>query len=656
MSTFVEPSLESVTPFKSSGASARSDVGSLTNKERGSISRRLGANLCGGGLLCVGIFIERSLEGQAEIGQLVQALAALIVSMGVFYEAIVGFFSKPTRNYTEQLVALAVFAAIAAGDFVSAALVPLLLELGHLFEERSALGAQAAIKRLRVLCTRDATIVRGDEELTISSEEIEVGTTLITRPGEVIAADGLVETGFASIDQSPVTGESNPVSVAPGDTVYAGTVNLDGMLKIHVEKAGNQTVLGEVIRVLQEVENAKTPIVRLLEKGASYYLPLVITLAAIVLFLTSDLDRFITVLIVACPCALVLAAPSAMVAAMSKATADSILIKNAAFLEKVGTLDTLILDKTGTLTTGVQSVIDVRAYGAHSKQDVLLLAAAASRGSKHPASRAISKAAKEQGFIVPEATSLREASGRGVEACIADQCIRIGRSAWLHEFGIETLTEEKRTGVWVARDDQVIGFIALFDQTRDEATNVIDAMRDLGFGRVTLLTGDRTEVAERVASQLGLDEVFAEVLPQEKLEIVRREQQAGRRVLMVGDGMNDALALSAADIGVAIGADMNEVALGGADVALLSNDLQRLPQTIHLADQTRRVIFENVLIGLFFSVIMLSLASLGVISPLAGAVLHNAGAIFVVLNSSRLLERKHRASSSIGLEPVKITQ
>lgn len=654
MSPFVENSLESVTPFRSPGASVQIENVSLTSDERNSISRRLGANLCGAGLLCIGIFIERSLEGQAEIGQLVQAIAALVVSMGVFYEAITGFFSKPTRNYTEQLVALAVFAAIAAGDFVSAALVPLLLELGHLFEERSALGAQAAIKRLRVLCARDATIEQDGKELTISSEEIEPGMYLITRPGEVIAADGRVDSGFASIDQSPVTGESNPLSVASGDTVYAGTVNLDGMLKIHVEKAGNQTVLGEVIRVLQEVENAKTPIVRMLEKGASYYLPLIITLAAIVLFLTSDLDRFITVLIVACPCALVLAAPSAMVAAMSKATSDSILIKNAAFLEQVATLDTLILDKTGTLTTGIQSVVGVRTYGAYSERDVLQFAAAASLGSKHPASKAISKAAQEYGFEVPEATSLREAAGRGVEAWIDNQHIRIGRLEWLQGLGVETQSKEMGSGVWVARGNQIIGFISMFDETRDEAEAVIDEMRALGFGRIALLTGDRTEVAERVASQLGLDDVFAEVLPNEKLEIVEQERRAGRRVLMVGDGMNDALALSAADVGVAIGADMNEVALGGADVALLSNDLRRLPETVHLADQTRQVIVENVLIGLFFSVIMLSLAAFGVISPLTGAVLHNAGAIFVVLNSSRLLERQHRNSASLNPEPASL--
>ncbi|MEO1304761.1 MAG: cation-translocating P-type ATPase [Pseudomonadota bacterium] len=656
MSTTIESKLQSVTPFRSNGASGQIEDISLTNEERNSISRRLGANLFGAGLLCVGVLIERSFEGQAEIGQLVQAIAALIVSISVFYKAVSGFFANPTRHYTEQLVALAVFAAIAAGDFVSAALVPLLLELGHLFEERSALGAQAAIKRLRVLCTRGAKIIQGKEERSISSEDIEPGMVLVTRPGDVIAADGLVKSGYASIDQSPVTGESNPVSVAPGDSVYAGSVNLDGLIQIQVEKAGNQTVLGEVIRVLQEVENAKTPIVRMLERGASYYLPFIIALGATVLFLTADLDRFITVLIVACPCALVLAAPAAMVASMSRATERSILIKNAAFLEKVATLDTLVLDKTGTLTTGAQSVTGIRTFGPLSKTEVLGLAAATSRGSGHPASRAISKEAQLQDLELPEATSFHEASGRGAEAHIGDHHIRIGRASWLAEYGIEIPAEETETGVWVASGDRAIGFISLFDQPRAEAADVIDSMRNLGFSRIVLLTGDKSEVAERVARELDLDDVIAEVLPAEKLELVRREQQAGRRVLMVGDGMNDALALSVAEIGIAIGADMNEVALGGADVALLSNDLRRLPETIRLADETRQVIFENVFIGLFFSVFMLGLASFGVINPLAGAVLHNAGAIFVVLNSSRLLEKRHQASSTPVIESTAITE
>ena len=650
MSERLDTTMDKLNPFSdATGLSRQGDETSLTADERRTISQRLGANLLGAGLLGVGLYIENSLQGQAEVGQLIQALAALIVSVGIFHKALAGFFAKPAYNFTEQLVALAVLAAMAAGDFVSAALVPLLLEIGHFFEERSALGAQAAIKRLRELCVRPATIVVDGREEEVSSDKVQVGARLIVRPGEIIAADGLLSTGHANIDQSPVTGESTPKSVEPGDTVYAGTINLDGLLNVDVEKAGSGTVLGEVIRVLQEIESAKTPIVRMMEKAASFYLPVVVTIAAVVLFLSGDLSRFVTVLIVACPCALVLAAPAAMVASMSTATRASILIKNASFLETVALVDTLVLDKTGTVTEGSQSVDRVQSFGPADDNEVVRLAAAAAYGSRHPASRAITSEAQRRDLAVPSTQTIREASGRGVEASLGDATIRIGRASWLEACGVDGVQHDDRAGVWVAKDNNAIGFISLFDQARSEAANMVSEMRGLGFTRIILLTGDKADVAVRVAEELQLDDVFSEVLPAEKLDVVRREQAAGRRVLMVGDGINDALALSAADIGVAVGQEVNDVALGGADVALLSNDLTRLPFTVRLADQTRQVIMENVAIGLLFSVGMLSLASFGLINPLAGALLHNAGAIFVVFNSSRLLEGSARGDFATSM-------
>ncbi|MEM7504558.1 MAG: cation-translocating P-type ATPase [Pseudomonadota bacterium] len=640
MNQAADTDLRRLNPFsKPRGLAAGVGEAVLTLDERQAISRRLGANMLGAGVLGIGILIEHGSAEQIEVAYLIQAAAAFIVSAGVFRRALSGFFAKPTRDFTEQLVALAVFAAMAAGDFVSAALVPLLLEIGHLFEERSALGARDAIERLQNLCTRNATVLIDAEEKIVSSREIECGAQLIVRPGEVIAADGVIRSGHASIDQSPVTGESIPKDVDPGDNVYAGTINQNGLLTIDVEKAGGNTVLGEVIRVLQEVEGSKTPIVRMLERAAAYYLPVVITLATIVLFLSGELSRFVTVLVVACPCALVLAAPAAMVASMSTATKESILIKNAAFLETAALVDTLVLDKTGTITEGTQSVDEITSFRDQTERDVLRMAAAAAHGSRHPASRAILVEASKRNLTTPNVESIQEFPGKGVESIRNGVAIRIGRASWLKERGVIGPMENGSTGVWVAKDRQVVGFVSLSDRSRIDARDAIEEMRALGFSRTILLTGDKSEVAHRIAEQLDLDDVFAEVLPTEKLEVVRREQAAGRRVLMVGDGINDALALSAADVGIAVGAEMNDVALGGADVAILANDLRRLPYTVRLANQTRQIIVENVAIGLTFSVGMLTLATLGLINPLAGALFHNAGAIFVVLNSSRLLER-----------------
>jgi P-type E1-E2 ATPase len=337
-----------------------------------------------------------------------------------------------------------------------------------------------------------------------------------------------------------------------------------------------------------------------------------------------------------------------MVAAMATSTRLSILIKNAAFLEEVATVDTLILDKTGTLTEGTQAVDEV--HPVTCDEDTLLRwASAAAHGSLHPASRAIVVAASDRGLVVPASAEIREHPGLGVTARVGEHTVRVGRGSWLAELGLHVPQTSKRAGAWVALDDEVLGFVSLFDHARAEAKAAIDDMRRIGFDRILLLTGDRESVASRIGEELGLDEVVAEVLPEEKLEIVRREQAAGRRVLMVGDGVNDALALSGADVGVTIGDRVNEVALGGADVALLTGDLGRLPLMVDLADRTRRVIVENVALGVTFSIVMLWLATTGWISPLMGALLHNGGAIFVVLNSSRLLRFADEEQETVRL-------
>lgn len=643
--------MQHLSPFEeASERDSRIRATALSDQEKGTIARRLHVNMLGAGLLFVGLIVEWVSVNQTEVSQLIQAAAALVVSMGLFGKAIRGFLANPTRDFTEQLVALAVLAAMAAGDFVSAALVPLLLDIGHLFEERSALGAQTAISRLRSLCTRQATVIVNGKEQTVPSEAVAQGSTVIVRPGEIIPADGKVILGHASLDQSPVTGESDPNDVKPGDAVYTGTINLDGVLHVEVERTGPDTVLGEVIRILREVEEAKLPVVRLLERGASLYLPVVISLAAVVLLTTGELSRFVTVLVVACPCALVLAAPAALVAAMSAATRQSVLIKNAAFLERISSVDTLILDKTGTITHGRQSFDALTTMGGFGSTDALRLAAAVAQGSRHPASLAIANEASRRALNIPQAHAYQEYSGRGVEANVEGVVVRIGRASWLRECGVEGVVDNDAAGAWVAQGDTAIGFVSLFDRARLETEQVISDLRTLGFRRIVLLTGDKETAAQRIADQLGLDKVVAEVLPAEKLAEVRREQQCGRTVLMVGDGVNDALALSAADVGIAVGGRINDVALGGADVAILSDDLTRLPFAVRLADRTRHIIFENVVGGVALSTGLLALASLGVINPLAGALLHNAGAIFVVLNSARLLDGRqvHDTAADTG--------
>jgi Cd2+/Zn2+-exporting ATPase/Cu+-exporting ATPase len=572
---------------------------------------------------------------QSQVGALVQALGALVVATPVVVRGAAGLLRPTPLGHTDQLVALAVLAAMASGEFVTATLVPVLLEVGRLFEERSALGAQAAIEGIRGLRARTAVRLHGDSEEDVSLDSLSPGDVVVVRPGELLPVDGTVRAGRSSVDQSPITGESRYETVAVGDEVYAGTLNLDGRLEIVVDRVGEGTVLGRVVELLQEVEASKTPTLRLLERYGAGYLPVVLAIAATVLFVTEDTSRAITVLVVACPTALVLAGPAAMVAAMTAATRKSILVKSAAFLEGIARVDTLILDKTGTVTVGRQVVRAV--HPAEAEAEILALAAAAGGGSLHPVSRAVVAAAKARGLSVVAATETREHPGRGVEALVDGRRVRLGRASWLVESGVTAAQSGEGTGACVSVDERFVGFVSLFDQPREEAAAVVGAMRELGLDRILLLTGDRASVAVEVGEALGVDEVIADVLPEGKLEIVRREQAAGRTVLMVGDGVNDALALSGADIGVAIGARMNEVALGGADVALMTADLQRLPEMVQLADSTRATMTANAAVGVAFSVAMVGLATGGVIPPVWGAGLHNLGAMLVVANSARLL-------------------
>jgi len=611
----------------------------LTREERRRIVWQLGPLLAGAGILALGAVWGALIPGQAEVARGIQAVAALVVGLPILRRGLAGFLAREPRDLTEQLVSLAILAAMAAGSFVTATLVPLFLELGHLFEERSSRGARAAIEGIRRLSAQRATRWVNGAEHEIEPGDLTVGDQVVVRPGEVIPVDGRVVHGHSSVDQAPITGESVYEDVEPGSQVFSGTVNLGGLLRVRATQVGHASVIGRVLEVLRRVELSKTPVLRLLERYARVYLPLVLSIAAVTLFVSSELDRAIAVLIVACPCALVLAGPAAIVVAMTAATRRSILIKSASFLETMATVDTLVLDKTGTVTMGALSVGEVHPRNGYSEEEVLVAAARCGHGSLHPVSRAAVEAAdaRELEYERPERTE--EVPGKGVVVADEELPLRLGRGEWLEDQGVAGLeaAPSPGPGVWVARGGELVGYISLVDRPREEAVQALEHTRMLGIERLVLLTGDREEVAREVAQDLGFDAYVAEVLPEEKLDVVREEQAAGRTVMMVGDGINDALALSGSDVGVAVGARMNEVALGGADVALLTDDLGRLPLMMRLAELTRSLVLQNALIGTLFSVAMVALASAGIVSALAGALLHNAGAVFVIANSSRLL-------------------
>jgi heavy metal translocating P-type ATPase len=613
--------------------------GVLAPEERRRIGARLGTGLAGAGLLGLGTLLVYLDPEQFQIGEMIRALAALVVAVPTLVWGIRGMVTGDTRRTTDQLVAIAVLAAAASRDFVTATLIPLFLELGRLFEERSSLGARAAIDGIRALGARQATRWRDGVEERVAPESLARGDEILVRPGEKIPVDGTVLEGRAAVDQSAITGEALHEDVQPGSGVFAGTVALDGLLKVRVREAGADTVLGRVVRLLGEVERASVPVLRLFERRAGVWLPLVLTLAATTLFFTSDLSRAIAVLVVATPTALVVAGPAAIVAAMTVATRLRILIKSADFLERAADVDTLILDKTGTVTVGAAAVTEVLPAAAASEQELLAVAAACAFGSLHPVSRAVAAEAQARGIVARPPSDLQERPGLGVVAEVEGGQAILGRRALLEELGVEVGggAEEDVSQVWVAHGGRFLGRLTLRDQPRREARRALDGMRELGIDRLVLLTGDRAAVAEEVGEKLGMDEIVAEVLPAQKLEVVRAEQAAGRVVMMVGDGVNDAPALSGADVGVAIGAELNEVALGGADVALLGADLGRLPRLVALADLSRQIIGQNVWLAFGLAVVLIALAAKGVLDPLTGALAQSVAALAVVANSARLL-------------------
>lgn len=622
--------------------SAADDSSGLAAHERRRISLRLGAGLAGMGLLALGTLIAYWQPAQWQVGEILKGVAALVVGFPVLMSGLGGIATGDTRRATDQLVALAVLAAAASGRFAIATLVPLFLEIGRLFEERSSLGARAAIDSVRALAARQAVRWKDGAEEKVEPGLLCPGEVILVRPGERIPVDGTVLEGTSSVDAAALTGESRYEAAGPGSPVLAGSIAVDGLLRIEVRETESDTVLGRVVRLLSEVEASTVPVLRLFESRAGVWLPLVLTLAATTLFFTQSLERAITVLVVSTPTALVVAGPAAMVAAMTVATRLRVLIKSTDFLERATEVDTLILDKTGTVTVGAPSVSEILPAEGIDIQELMEVAASCAFGSLHPVSRAVLAAARDLGLEVSPPGKLQEHAGIGVVAELEGRRGALGRLSLMEDLGLKPSvdqTEDGGTEVWVALDDRLLGRIVWQDKPREEAREALDAMRALGIERLILLTGDRESIARQVGDLLGVDEVVAEVLPEQKLEKVRAEQAAGRTVMMIGDGVNDALALAGSDVGVAIGAEINEVALGGADVALLGADLGRLPQVIELADATRAIIGQNVWIAFGLASLLILLAATGLLSPLQGALAQSVAVLAVVINSGRLLSQ-----------------
>jgi Cd2+/Zn2+-exporting ATPase len=568
--------------------------------------------------------------------------AAILLGAPIVWHAIRSLLKK--EAHMDELVALAIVAAIATQQYVAAGVVGFFMLLSELVESRTALGARASIESLVKLTPASASRLQPDgSEVEVKVAEIRPGNIVRVRPGDNIPVDGEVLKGLSSVNEATITGEALPVDKVPGMQVFAGTSNLTGALDITVTKAGKDTTLGKVQSLILQAERTKIPIMRIIDRYVRWYTPTILMIAGIVLFFTRNINQAITILVIACPCSLILATPSAMVAAISAAARLGILVKNVADLEIAGKITALIFDKTGTVTTGRLYVTKLTPAKDIEPSTLLSLTAAAEKMSKHPAARALLEVAKQANLTLPDSDNFLETPGKGVTATVAASRIIVGREAFLRENHIDmskismpSLHEEQGfSTLYVAKDSHCIGWVGLQDKTRPEAQQAIKDLVSLGVRRITMLTGDRDEVANRVAAELGCSDYKAHCLPQDKLAVVERIKKEGHTVVVVGDGINDAPALAAGDLGIAMGAAGSDVAINSASIALLSDDLKRLPALVILSRRTRFVINSNLAFGVTFIIFGISLSFL--ILPTLAAFLHFASSLVVVFNSARLV-------------------
>jgi Cd2+/Zn2+-exporting ATPase len=581
--------------------------------------------------------------GQDSVADLLSLIALLIASAPIFKDALLSMRSEgyaATRYYMDQLVALVVMACLVTGQYATGTIVSLILVIGQLLEERAVLGVEEALDRLTAFSRTKALLADGTE---IDASLLQPGQVIRVRPGDLLPADGEILSGASTLDEAAVTGESLPREGSAGMQVFAGTRNLTGLLDVRVERGGGETVLGRVRAIVEDAKNSKAPVMRLIEQYTRYYTPAILLLASFVLFFTGDFQRAIAVIIVSMPCAFVLASPSAMVAALAVAARMGILVKNTRSFEEAGRITTLVFDKTGTLTQSALNLVRIERTRAAdlSENELLAIAGSVQRHSTHPVAKAVALAAESRGLALADVCDVHESHGRGMSARHPGGELLVGRDLWLRERGVEVDgavgVDGAEAAVHVALGGRHLGALRLADTIRPEAADAISALRSDGIGHITLLTGDRAEVAGPIAERLGIDRLRSRCLPEDKLREVEALRQAGHRVLVVGDGVNDAPALAAGNLGVAMGVAGSEIAVRTADVALMRNDLTRLAQFFHIARYASRIVNQNLILGILLIALFIVMSAFGWVSPITAAILHEISAFVVILNSARLL-------------------
>ena len=578
--------------------------------------------------------------------------AVVICGYALLYNAIwcIMYNKGMYKISSALLISIAMIASIFIGQFFAAGQVAFIMAIGRILEEKTAERARKGIKQLISLAPAQGRVINNGKEEMLAIEQVKKDDVLRVLPGEAVPVDGEILSGNTSIDQSIITGESLPIDKTAGDNVFCGTINRFGSIDIRATKVGEDSSLRKLIRLVEEAEDNKAPMQRIVDKWAVWLVPTALSIAVITYLATGDITRAVTIAIVFCPCALALATPTSIMAAIGQAAKYGVIIKSGEALERMGKVDTVVFDKTGTLTHGNLVVSDVVSFDSGlSERDFLSITASTESHSEHPLGKAIVAYAKEQAVQIQAIENFNMIPGKGIGANINGKKVLCGNAAYLRENSIalddnaaassEQLRKQGKAVILVSYDGECKGIIALSDTLRATAKSMIGELDQTNTGTV-LLTGDNRQTADYFAEQVGIKSVYAELLPAQKVEQIQVLQKEGRNVCMIGDGVNDAPALKTANVGVAMGSMGSDIAIEAADIALMGDDIAKIPYLKRLSNATVKLIVFNISVSLIFNIAAITLSIFGLLNPITGALAHNAGSVAVILNAALLYDRK----------------
>jgi len=581
---------------------------------------------------------------------IVDGLVLFAVTIGgasIVLGAIKGVLSK---NFNvDFLASIAIVTSVLVREYIAAAIVVLMLSGGEMLEDYASEKATTAIEKLIRSVPQKARVRRNGREIEVPIEEVRLGDIVIVKPGEKIPVDGLVIRGMATVNQATITGESLPVNKIVGGEVFGNTILELGALEVKVTRVGEDTTFAHIIKLVREAQARKAPIERVADRYARWFTPIILIVASLAFLVTGDALRVISILLIACPCALTIATPTAVISGIGNAAKRGILIRGGTILERAAKVDMVVMDKTGTLTTGYPEVVTITGVNGRKETDVLFLAALAERYSEHPSAKAVLKKAGALGIDIADPSDFTVLPGYGVVAKFNGKEIIVGNRRLLENKGIKideafenyltTLEKDGKTTLLIAEGRELAGVIGVADSMRENIPQAIKKMREAGIKKVVMLTGDASQIANSIAKQAGIEEVSSGLLPEDKVAYVEKSRVT-HTVAMVGDGINDAPALASADIGIAMGVAGTDIAIETAGIILTTDDMAKVPEALRLSKRTLSVIKQNILFALAINILGIALSTIGTVSPILASAIHEGNALLVVLNSVRLIRTK----------------